>query len=112
MTKDVRLDDLAEDELSDAVAWYERARQGLGAELWDVVWGVLNRIQDAPELGTLVSGVDSELGVRRMLVWRFPFTVVYCELEREIRVLAIAHAKRRPLYWKKRLGARPGTVEK
>jgi hypothetical protein len=42
--------------------------------------------------------------VRRALVGpRFPYSVVYLEDEDEIWVLAVAHAKRRPGYWRGRL---------
>jgi plasmid stabilization system protein ParE len=34
---------------------------------------------------------------------RFPYALVFLELETEIRVLAVAHAKRHPDYWLNRL---------
>jgi plasmid stabilization system protein ParE len=39
---------------------------------------------------------------RRMLVRRFPFSVVYLETGDRLWVVAVAHAKRKPLYWVKR----------
>ena len=37
--------------------------------------------------------------VRRLLARRFPYGVIYSVTSSEIRILAIAHLKRRPLYW-------------
>jgi toxin ParE1/3/4 len=42
-------------------------------------------------------------GTRKFLLHRFPFAVVYRELPSVIQVLAVAHAHRRPGYWKNRL---------
>jgi len=33
---------------------------------------------------------------------RYPFVIVYRELAKEIRVLAVAATKRRPGYWRRR----------
>ena len=42
-------------------------------------------------------------GTRRALLGRFPYFVVYREFSRKIEIIAVAHAKRRPGYWKTRL---------
>jgi plasmid stabilization system protein ParE len=42
-------------------------------------------------------------GTRRILLERFPFSVVFRELLHEIQIVAVAHAKRRPGYWTNRL---------
>jgi plasmid stabilization system protein ParE len=41
-------------------------------------------------------------GKRRLVMHRFPYTVVYFVAEQEIRVLAVAHQSRRPGYWRRR----------
>jgi len=41
-------------------------------------------------------------GTRRFLLHRFPFSIVYRLKGDVIEVVAIAHAKRRPGYWKRR----------
>ncbi|MCP4594404.1 MAG: hypothetical protein GY842_27045 [bacterium] len=41
--------------------------------------------------------------VRRASLSRFPYALVFIELDEEIRVLAVAHDKRRPGYWLDRL---------
>jgi plasmid stabilization system protein ParE len=42
-------------------------------------------------------------GTRRVILRRYPFSVVFRELLHEIQVVAIAHARRKPGYWAKRL---------
>ncbi len=42
-------------------------------------------------------------GTRRTLLNRYPYFIVFRELPRKIEIIAIAHAKRRPGYWAKRL---------
>ena len=41
-------------------------------------------------------------GTRRYLLRRFPFSVVYLELDGEVEIVAIAHGRRRPGYWRGR----------
>jgi toxin ParE1/3/4 len=42
-------------------------------------------------------------GTRRILLDRYPYFVVFRELPGMIQIIAVAHGKRRPGYWKKRL---------
>ena len=49
------------------------------------------------------AGSPMPLGRRRWLCERFPYTVVYrIALDGEIRVIAVAHHRRRPGYWRSR----------
>jgi hypothetical protein len=41
-------------------------------------------------------------GTRRYLLKRYPYAVIYRELDDLIWVVAVAHGKRRPGYWKSR----------
>jgi plasmid stabilization system protein ParE len=42
------------------------------------------------------------LGTRYRLHRRFPFILVYRQVAGRLQVVAVAHAKRRPGYWKRR----------
>ncbi|MBP88756.1 MAG: hypothetical protein CMJ64_18930 [Planctomycetaceae bacterium] len=42
-------------------------------------------------------------GTRRYLLERFPYFVVYRETEEKLQVIAIAHGKRKPGYWRRRV---------
>ena len=46
---------------------------------------------------------EGSYGTRRFLLQRFPFAIVYRELPAVIQVLAIAHTRRKPGYWKQRV---------
>lgn len=41
-------------------------------------------------------------GTRHFLLRRFPFAVVYRELGEDLQVVAIAHGRRKPGYWRDR----------
>ncbi|MEI6640166.1 MAG: hypothetical protein WCL46_10640, partial [Chlorobium sp.] len=41
--------------------------------------------------------------LRRKSLWRFPYNLVYTVYPDRIQILACAHQKRRPYYWRKRL---------
>jgi plasmid stabilization system protein ParE len=80
-----------------AVAWYERDYVGRGERFQVVVEQALAAIARAPR------SFPKRLGAYAVLVPRFPYVVFFEVLESEtIRILAVAHAKRRPGYWRAR----------
>lgn len=99
MTQPLRIHSLASLELTEAVRWYESKRVGLGEELLDEFAALITRLTMNPESGNPIS-VDQK--TRRLLVTRFPYQVVYRVRPNEIVVVALAHLKRRPGYWKHR----------
>jgi plasmid stabilization system protein ParE len=96
-------EDEADAEYRQAGRWYESRRTGLGIEFFDAVDAAIRQIVDFPSLGVPVPRVPKKLPVRRLAVTRFPYHVVYLEAAEGIRILAIAHDRRRPGYWKGRL---------
>ena len=103
MSTPVRFEDEADTEYREAGRWYDAKRSGLGVEFLDAVDAALRRIVDFPQTGSPVPRVPRDLLVRRLPVRRFPYHVVYLESPAELRILAIAHDRRKPGYWKKRL---------
>ncbi|HEX9604150.1 MAG TPA: type II toxin-antitoxin system RelE/ParE family toxin [Myxococcales bacterium] len=103
MTKPIRLDREAEEEIDAAVAWYETQRTGLGLELLEALDEAKARLAESPNALPLAPGVSVQLGVRRCPVYRFPYWLVFVEVPGEIRVLAVAHSRRRPGFWRSRL---------
>ena len=99
MTRPIRFAKPAADELLEAVRWYEARRPALGRELFDAVANTLELIANHPEIGDSTS-VDHN--TRRALVPRFPYQVVYRLRPEETVIVAVAHLKRRPGYWKTR----------
>ena len=81
----------ARDELLAATLWYDAQRDGLGLQLLGAVRECLERIVEGPGVGSIVPGTPAELQARRVQVHRFPYAVVYIDMEDEVRVLAFAH---------------------
>ena len=104
MTRSVRFEDEADAEYRAAGRWYEGRREHLGIEFFDAVDATIDKIVAMPNAGVPVPSVTSELLVRRRPVTRFPYHVVYLDTSIHIRILAIAHDRRRPGYWLRRLG--------
>lgn len=92
-------------ELQEAAEWYDSRGAGLGHDFLDAVDVVLERVVRWPASASVVPGVRPQLGVRRAPVPRFPYHVVYIPLPGQIRVLAVAHDRRRPKYWHTRVGS-------
>jgi plasmid stabilization system protein ParE len=87
-------------ELRSAALWYDERRPGLGDELISEVSAALDRIGDAPESyppwpRTRTAGPV----IRKATIQRFPYVIAFEIHELHVLVLAVAHAKRRPLYW-------------
>lgn len=99
MSKPIRVEDAARDELRAAVAWYEEKQPGLGSEFFAEVERTLELIERHPALGAPVPRVPTERGTRRLPLRRFSYTVVYRERDAEIQIVAFAHSSRKPGYW-------------
>lgn len=87
------------DELAEVVLWYEAKRQGLGEEFLDEIGTILPLVGGRPRSFPQLQGVDANLEIRRALLARFPYALVFLVQEEGVRILAVAHAKRRPGYW-------------
>jgi toxin ParE1/3/4 len=99
----VRFEEEADAEYRAAGRWYEDHRQHLGVEFFDAIDATIDQIVMLPDAGSPVPRMPVDLPVRRRAVPRFPYHVVYVHIHGQIRILAIAHDRRRPGYWKERL---------
>jgi plasmid stabilization system protein ParE len=102
LKRPARVSEEAEAEATEASRWYDARRPGLGDEFLAALDEALERIELNPDLGSRPPSVSSE-DVRRMIMRRFPYDVVYIELSDRIQVLAVAHERRRPGYWVDRI---------
>jgi len=89
----------AEQEITDAVLWYEERADGLGAAFENEVNFVFRAIACSPELPRLRTK-----GYRRVNLKRFPFYVAYMIYHDAVIILAIGHGARLPEYW---IGRKP-----
>jgi len=99
----VRFEEEAEVEYRLAGRYYEERREHLGIEFFDAVDATIDHIIEFPRADALVPRISPDLPVRRRAVMRFPYHVVYLETSGNLRILAIAHDRRKPGYWMKRL---------
>jgi toxin ParE1/3/4 len=93
----------AEAEIEEATVWYEQQRPTLGLELAREVRQVFEQLVRVPNKSLVVPGVAMDLHVRRVFVRNFPYGVVIVETDDAIHVVAFAHLKKKPNYWRKRL---------
>ena len=94
MSASVSFHRLAGRELNEAAQYYDSESPGLGGAFLAEIQRCIRSIQESPEAAPIVAG-----SVRRRLARRFPYAVLYSIRHTEIRVLAIMHLKRRPMYW-------------
>ncbi|MEW5982821.1 MAG: type II toxin-antitoxin system RelE/ParE family toxin [Acidobacteriota bacterium] len=95
-------------ELRAAALWYDERRAGLGNELVEEVRALMQRIAASPSSYATWPGLSRPASpIRRAWVERFPYAVAFEVQADRIFILAVAHAKRRPLYWLRRVGQGP-----
>jgi plasmid stabilization system protein ParE len=88
---------LAERELNDAAAYYERERVGLGIAFLEELERCVESVLDHPEAAPLIGK-----RVRRKLLSQFPYGLIYSIRDDHVRILAVMNLKRRPFYWRSR----------
>jgi hypothetical protein len=95
---EIRLLDVAQQELDEAVEYYNAEVSGLGDQFLLEALSAFDRIKEFPK-----AWHPYTKNTRRCQTRRFPYGIVYEILESEILVIAIAHMHRRPGYWRDRL---------
>ncbi len=87
----------AERELCEAVEYYEDIESGLGYALSIEVYSAIQRAVAYPRAWPILDGE-----IRRALVRRFPYGVLYLEEEGTLLIVAVMNLHREPGYWKDR----------
>ena len=82
--------------------WYEEQSLAAGRAFMAELDAAIEQISAAPNRWAAYLQ-----GTRRYLMHRFPYMVIYHEKDGAIRVVAVAHARRRPGYWRLRLKSPP-----
>ncbi|MBI2393359.1 MAG: type II toxin-antitoxin system RelE/ParE family toxin [Deltaproteobacteria bacterium] len=99
MTLSVRFHPAARADLEAAVAWYDEQERGLGGALVEDVERAIAKIVARPDAWPL-SEWDSR--ARKVVLSRFPYRVIYTISAAVIVIVAVAHQRRRPGYWRTR----------
>lgn len=84
----------AKQEVEDAFAYYQTERLGLGLIFKNEIKSSIKRISEHPEAWSIEKGE-----IRKALLHRFPYKILYSIEKDCILILAIAHQHRRPDYW-------------
>lgn len=82
-------------EVNEAVAWYEEQSEGLGDDFFDQLQLTLARITEHPERFAFWLG--SKI-MRRAKLNRFPYDVIFEVRPDRVRVTCVRHEKRHPNY--------------
>ena len=85
----------ADAELEEAALFYESRLAGLGKSFAAEVERTIALVREFPEAGSQVGPRR-----RRVLVARFPYSIVYRHDSDAIVIVAVAHQRRRPGYWR------------
>lgn len=94
----IRFLEAAQREVDDAVAWYDEREEELGRDFLDELDRAIRRIKSFP-----LASTEIEPGIRRCLLARFPYGLIYGIDEELIVVIAVSHLHREPQYWIERL---------
>lgn len=98
MRREVVFHPAAEEDLRAAAERYAAIRPSLGAAFVDRVEVSVRRAGQAPMTGAPMGGQ-----LRRLFVTRFPYYVIYLNDDSRVLILAVAHFRRRPGFWRIRV---------
>ena len=85
-------------EFEEAMEYYDEQRTGLGIEFSEEVRQALDRVSHYPEAWSQLSP-----RIRRCLVNRFPYSVIYEVRNELLIIIAIQHHLRKPESWRSRV---------
>ena len=84
----------AEWEMVQAARYYESQVINLGYDFLSEIYRAVKSIEDNPEAAPKIKG-----SIRRRIIRRFPYAILYQIDPSEIVILAIMHQHREPDYW-------------
>jgi plasmid stabilization system protein ParE len=93
----------AQEEFLAGIRWYAQHDPVVALRYFNVVQTTLAEIAEAPHVWPLAPNVDATLEMRRFILPSFPYSIVFLELATEVRVIAVAHGRRKPGYWLDRI---------
>ena len=84
--------------MTEASVFYENASPHLGVDFLDDVQRRIDMVRNQPAAGQSLDG-----DLKRILLHRFPFSLIYSIDGDVIVIIAVAHHRRQPAYWTNRL---------
>src|ERR1700680_855869 len=101
-SKPYRLDPRAWQEIEAADDWYLQRRTDASIGFISAISDALDSISQSPHRWP-----RHLYGTRRFVLHRFPFSIIYLDDSDVLSIVAVAHNKRKPGYWKQRLEVAP-----
>ena len=101
--REVRVLREAAEEATEAAAHYEGERPGLGQQFEQTIYDSLQLLKDDIVPLTTISPTLTAVGIRRLVMRRFPYSVIVRDVGDVFEVVAFAHHSRRPGYWRHRI---------
>jgi toxin ParE1/3/4 len=92
----------AEAEIREAAEWYGERELGLDRRFVAAVRAAFESLEVDHEQYATLETISEQNRIRRFLVQDFPYVVIYEIFENEVFVYGVAHASRRPNYWRRR----------
>jgi plasmid stabilization system protein ParE len=86
-------------EVDEAVEYFDQQRDGLGNRFEQDLLDVVTFVTERPLAGSPLKGV------RKFRLRTFRYNVIYVVDTEEIVIVAVAHHRRRPGYWRNRLAS-------
>jgi plasmid stabilization system protein ParE len=94
----IRFLTLAQQEIDDAVLWYSNQTENAELEFLDELDRAVRLVTSYP-----LALTEIEPEIRRCLLARFPYALIYGIGPDTIVIIAVAHLRRRPGYWADRI---------
>ena len=88
----------ARQDFRDAIGWYRSRSHTVATEFRVTVSEVIRQLAQAPQRWPKYLH-----GTRWFVLHRFPFSIIYIDDPDVLSIVAVAHNKRKPGYWKHRL---------
>lgn len=99
----VKISPEAAQEFEEAAAWYEQEQRGLGTRFLNAFQNAVQLLREPNPPLTNVQGKAGKLGARKLILHKFPFSLIVREMHQSLVIVALAHHSRRPGYWKERI---------
>jgi plasmid stabilization system protein ParE len=87
------------------VEFYESARAGSGESFARAIEEALSLLAQHPRIGPRVAGFGTVVEVRQKHIKELSCRLVYVIDDDELRVFAVAHTSRDPMYWRERVAS-------
>lgn len=97
-SRSIQIHPAALEEAEAATDWYAERSPRAAVGFLKELEGSIRQISERPE-----QFPEFEFGTRRIMLRKFPFLLVFRETESTVEIIAIAHGRRRPGYWRDRI---------